>query len=92
MPPDTRAGTVLRHRNFALLRGGQTISLAGNGIFQVALPLTVLRLTGSPLALALVVSGQTIATVVLLLIGGTIVDRVSRRFRPPRRPAFGGGG
>jgi hypothetical protein len=79
VPPEKHAGTVLRHRNFALLWGGQIISLAGNGIFQVALPLTVLHLTGSPLALALVVSGQTIATVVLLLIGGTFVDRLSRR-------------
>ena len=41
MPPGTRASTVLRHRNFALLWSGQTISLAGNSIFQVALPLTV---------------------------------------------------
>jgi len=79
MPPGTRARTVLRHRNFALLWGGQTISLVGNGIFQVALPLTVLHLTGSPLALALVLSGQTIASVVLLLIGGTFTDRLSRR-------------
>lgn len=79
MPPGTRASTVLRHRNFALLWGGQTISLVGNGIFQVALPLTVLHLTGSPLALALVLSGQTIASVVLLLIGGTFTDRLSRR-------------
>jgi MFS family permease len=75
----SNAGTVLRHRNFALLWSGQTISLAGNGAFMVALPLETLRLTSSPVALALVVSGQTMSTVLLLLIGGTFVDRLSRR-------------
>jgi MFS family permease len=80
MPPDSHAGTLFRHRNFVLLWGGQAISLIGNGIFVVALPLTVLHLTSSPLALALVVSGQVIATVVLLLVGGAVVDRLPRRF------------
>ncbi len=75
----SNAGSVLRHRNFALLFSGQAVSLAGNGAFMVALPLEVLQLTSSPLALALVVSGQTASTVLLLLIGGTLVDRLSRR-------------
>jgi len=62
-----------------LLWGGQAVSLAGNGLFTVALPLEVLRLTSSPLDLALVVSGRTIPAVFLLLFGGTLVDRMSRR-------------
>lgn len=70
---------ALRHRDFALLWLGQAVSLAGNGVFTVALPLEVLRLTGSALDLALVVSARTIPAVLLLLAGGTIVDRVSRR-------------
>ncbi|MGH3169634.1 MAG: MFS transporter, partial [Trebonia sp.] len=74
------ARSVLRHRNFALLWAGQTISVAGNGIFTVALPLEVLHLTGSPFDLALVVSARTVPSLVLLLIGGALVDRVSRRF------------
>lgn len=74
------ACSVLRHRNFALLWAGQTISVAGNGIFTVAVPLEVLHLTGSPFDLALVVSARTIPSLVLLLIGGTLVDRISRRF------------
>jgi MFS family permease len=45
----------------------------------VALPLEVFRLTSSSLDLALVVSGRTIPAVILLLIGGTIVDRLPRR-------------
>ncbi|MGH3202204.1 MAG: MFS transporter [Streptosporangiaceae bacterium] len=69
----------LRHRNFALLWSGQTISIAGNGMFTIALPLEVLRLTRSPLDLALVLAARTIPAIVLLLIGGTVVDRLSRR-------------
>jgi MFS family permease len=75
--PYTRS--ALRNRNFALLWSGQAVSLAGNGVFTVALPLEVLRLTNSPLDLALVVSGRTIPAVFLLLFGGTLVDRLSRR-------------
>jgi predicted MFS family arabinose efflux permease len=51
----------------------------GNGLFTVALPLEVLHLTNNPLDLALVVSGRTIPAVFLLLFGGTLVDRLSRR-------------
>lgn len=74
-----RTQSPLRNRNFALLWGGQSVSYIGNGLFTVALPLEVLRLTSSPLDLALVVSGRTIPAVFLLLFGGTLVDRLSRR-------------
>ena len=76
----SRSGLApLRHRNFALLWSGQTISVVGNGMFTIALPLEVLRLTRSPLDLALVLAARTIPSIVLLLIGGTVVDRLSRR-------------
>jgi hypothetical protein len=74
-----RVTGALRHRDFALLWAGQTVSLAGNGVFTVALPLEVLRLTGSALELALIVSARTLPAVLLLLVGGTVVDRMSRR-------------
>ncbi|HJQ00601.1 MAG TPA: MFS transporter [Jatrophihabitans sp.] len=69
----------LRHRNFAWFWAGQSASIAGNGIFKVALPLEVLRLTGNPFDLALVLAVDQIPTVLLLLIGGALVDRISRR-------------
>jgi MFS family permease len=69
----------LLNRNFALLWSGQTISIAGNGMFMVALPLEVLRITHSPVDLALVVAARLAPWVVLLLVGGTVVDRFSRR-------------
>jgi len=71
--------TPLRHRNFALLWSGQAVSAAGNGMFAVALPLEVLRITRSPLDLAFVVAARTIPSILLLLIGGAVVDRLSRR-------------
>lgn len=71
--------SALRNRDFALLWSGQAISLAGNGLFTVALPLEVLRLTNNPLDLAVIVSGRTIPAVFLMLFGGTLVDRLSRR-------------
>jgi predicted MFS family arabinose efflux permease len=77
--PAPRATSALRHRDFALLWSGQTVSLVGNGVFTVALPLEVLRLTSKPLELALIVSARTVPAVLLLLLGGTVVDRMSRR-------------
>src|SRR5579859_1874492 len=77
--PAPRVTGALRHRDFALLWSGQTVSLVGNGVFTVALPLEVLRLTGSPVQLALIVAARTVPAVLLLLLGGTVVDRMSRR-------------
>jgi MFS family permease len=71
--------SAFRHPNFAWFWAGQSASVAGNGIFRVALPLEVLRLTGNPFDLALVLAVDQIPTVLFLLIGGALVDRLSRR-------------
>jgi MFS family permease len=70
---------VFRYRNFVLLWVGQTVSVTGNGLFTVALPLEVLHLTGSSFELSLVVAARTLPPLILLLVGGTLVDRLSRR-------------
>ncbi|MEO9237084.1 MAG: MFS transporter, partial [Jatrophihabitantaceae bacterium] len=69
----------LRERNFAWFWTGQSASIAGDGIFRIALPLEVLRLTGKPFDLALVLAVTQIPTILFLLIGGALVDRLSRR-------------
>jgi MFS family permease len=69
----------LRHRNFAWFWAGQSASIAGNGIFRVALPLEVLRVTGNPFDLALVLAVDQLPTLLFLLVGGALVDRISRR-------------
>lgn len=70
---------VPRARDFRLFAAGQAASFLGNGVFVVALPIEVLRLTRSTLALALVVGGDSITAVVFMLLGGALVDRFSRR-------------
>lgn len=70
---------ALRHRNFALIWTGQFVSLVGQGIFTVALPLEVLRTKGTGLDLGVVMAARTLPAVLLLLAGGALVDRWSRR-------------
>jgi len=71
---------ALRHRDFALLWSGQSVSLIGDGIYTVALALETLRIDNQPLALSLVLAARLLPTVLLLVVGGVIVDRIPRRF------------
>lgn len=68
----------LRHPAFALLWGGQTISVLGNQIFQVALAWWVLEKTGSAVAMGTVFVLTTVPMLVFSLVGGVIGDRVPR--------------
>jgi MFS family permease len=70
---------ALRHRDFALLWSGQSISLVGDGVFIVALALETLRIDNRPAALSFVLAARLLPTVLLLLVGGVIVDRIPRR-------------
>jgi MFS family permease len=70
---------ALRHRDFALLWSGQSISLVGDGVFTVALALETLHIDDNPAALSFVLAARLLPTVLLLLVGGVIVDRVPRR-------------
>jgi MFS family permease len=69
----------LRHRDFRLLWSGMCVSLLGDGIFFVALPWQVYKLSNVPSALAVVGIVMTVATIAFLLLGGVISDRVDRR-------------
>jgi predicted MFS family arabinose efflux permease len=70
---------ALRHRDFALLWSGQSISLVGDGVYTVALALETLRIDNHPIALSLVLAARLLPTVLLLVAGGVIVDRIPRR-------------
>ncbi|HEV2890869.1 MAG TPA: MFS transporter [Frankiaceae bacterium] len=74
----TRALAPLRVRSFALLWAGQTVSLVGNGVFTVALAWEALSLGGSR-ALSLVLVATFVPSTALLLAGGVVSDRRSRR-------------
>ena len=69
----------LRRRDFALLWGGMTISLLGDGIYIVAIAWLVLRISNSPTALGVVGVAWTIPQVISLLWGGVASDRFDRR-------------
>jgi len=58
---------------------GQSVSALGDRVTAVALPAVVLSLGGGPAELARLASWSTGATLLLLLAGGVIVDRLPRR-------------
>ena len=70
---------ALHSRSFALLWTGQTISALGDGAFVTALSWQALQLTGSAMAMGLVVLAQTFPMVLLLLFGGVVADRFPRQ-------------
>lgn len=77
----TKGGTfrALRVRDYALLWSGQTVSSIGDGIFTIALAIVTLEVDHSPSGIALVFAARAIPSVILSLVGGVVVDRVSRR-------------
>ncbi len=68
----------LRHRSFALLWGGQTISRLGNALYQVGLAWWVLEKTGSAATMGAVLVLTFAPNVVFALLGGVAVDRLRR--------------
>ncbi len=56
-----------------------TVSLLGNGIYFVAVAWEAYSLSNSPTALSVVGVAWTLPTVLLLLVGGALSDRVERR-------------
>jgi hypothetical protein len=66
-------------RNFRLYLAGATLSAIGTAMVPVALSFAVLDAGLPASALGIVLAAQTIPTVALLLLGGVIGDRWSRR-------------
>lgn len=73
------SASPLAQRDFRLLFGGSTISAIGDQFTLVALPWLVLKLTGSPAALGLVLATMALPRAAFMLIGGAVVDRLSPR-------------
>lgn len=67
------------NRDFTLVVIGQIISLFGNAILRFALPLYLLRKTGSSTIFGIVTAVSFIPMVVLSIIGGILADRVNKR-------------
>ncbi|MGH2471013.1 MAG: MFS transporter [Candidatus Limnocylindria bacterium] len=69
----------LRHHDFRLLWTGQTLTLLGSWVSNVAYPFQILQLGGSAPELGTLVSIYAASSLVFLLIGGAVADRVTRR-------------
>lgn len=68
----------LKHRPFALLWTGQTVSRLGDSFYRIALAWWVLEKTGSATAMGTVLVLTQIPLLIFLLIGGIVVDRFPR--------------
>jgi MFS family permease len=75
----SHAWRALRHRNFRLFFGGQSISLIGSWMTRVATSWLVYRLTKSAVLLGTVGFAGQIPTFLLAPLAGVIVDRIDRR-------------
>jgi len=73
------AWRALRHRNFRLFFGGQSISLIGTWMTRIATSWLVFRLTGSALLLGTVSFSGQIPTFIFAPFAGVWVDRLDRR-------------
>lgn len=71
--------TKLFRRDFTLVVIGQIISLFGNAILRFALPLYLLRETGSSTLFGVVTACSFAPMVILSMVGGVLADRVNKR-------------
>jgi MFS family permease len=82
--PDPTVGTTsllapLRHRDFRLLWIGACASLAGDGVYLIALAWQAYTLSRSPTALAMLGVCATVPQLLALLGSGVLSDRIERR-------------
>jgi MFS family permease len=75
----SHAWRALKHRNFRLFFGGQSISLIGTWMTRIATSWLVFRLTGSALLLGTVSFAGQIPTFIFAPFAGVWVDRLDRR-------------
>jgi MFS family permease len=75
----SHAWRALRHRNFRLFFGGQTISLVGTWMTRIATAWLVYRLTHSAMLLGVVSFMGQIPTFFLAPFAGVVIDRLNRR-------------
>lgn len=77
-PPRYQILRALRHRNYRLFFGGQSVSLIGSWITRIATSWLVYRLTGSELLLGVVAFCGQIPLLLLAPFAGVLVDRWNR--------------
>jgi MFS family permease len=73
------ARPLWRDRNFGIFWAGQTLSAAGDSFAYIAVPLLVLRATGSVAQMGLLTGVAGAASVCAGIAAGVLVDRLDRR-------------
>jgi MFS family permease len=68
-----------RDRNFGIFWAAQTLSVAGDSFAYIAIPLLVLRATGSVAQMGLLTGAGGVASVVAGVFAGVLADRLDRR-------------
>lgn len=71
--------SLWRNRNYAVLVGGQIISLVGSRISEIALPLLVLSISRSPAETGLIGAASGLPYPFLGSLAGALVDRWDRK-------------
>jgi MFS family permease len=74
----SRALLPLRDRSFRLLFAAQFSSLVGTGMAPIAIAFAVIGIHGSPTSMSLVLAARMLPTVIFMLVGGVIADRLPR--------------
>jgi MFS family permease len=69
----------LRNRDLRYVFASTLVSDLGDGVITVALAFAVLDLTGSVTDLGLIMAARLVTQVVVMLVGGVVADRMSRR-------------
>jgi len=78
--PSIRAGLkLLRKPNLSKMFVAYLVSYTGTAMAPIAMAFGVLELTGSTKDTAIVIAAPTLASIVVLLFGGVIADRTSRK-------------
>ncbi len=77
--PATEFPPLWRNRDYILLWLGQTISVVGTQVSQLAFPLLVLALTQSPAQAGFVAAARSVPWLVFALPAGALVDRWDRK-------------
>jgi MFS family permease len=76
---EVRLTPLWKNRDYLLLWSGQSVSILGSQVTQIAFPLLVLGLTGSPAIAGFVAAARTVPYLLFALPAGALVDRWDRK-------------
>ncbi|WP_283136962.1 MFS transporter [Rhizohabitans arisaemae] len=71
--------SLWRNRDFTIFWAGQTLAEFGNTFSLIAMPLLVLKATGSVVQMGLLTAVAAVSSIVTGVFGGILVDRLDRR-------------